>query len=160
MRQALKNAAMVLALCAPCGTAPHLSWNKIAYVGGTVAAQPSKYDWNITLAITYKPDLITLTFAPSTVFGSQQVLHIKPSQVISLSAGEAAWRHIGEVDGAKLPAKQPTLFGLLQRNGGYFGLVYQTEDGKRAAMLFESIYAFPILQALQNLTGKALEASP
>jgi hypothetical protein len=63
------------------------------------------------------------------------------------------------VDGSRLPAKQPTLFGLLQ-DSGFVGLVYETDDGKRAAILLDTNFMWAIVPALTKVTGKQCENSP
>jgi hypothetical protein len=86
-------------------------------------------------------------------------VRIKPSQVVSLSAGEAARRRVAEVDGAQIPVKPPSLFGLLQTDD-FFGLVYEADGGKRAAMLLDSLFSGTILRLLSKVTGKPIENSP
>jgi len=133
------------------------SWSKLRYVGGTIPAKASRYDWNTEL--TANPDSIVVVIAPAVVFTPQQTVRIKPSQVTSLSVDEAAWRRVGEVKGAQLPAKTPALFGLL-KDRGFIGIVYRTDDGKPAAMLLESLFTRRILAVLKELTGKTVETSP
>jgi hypothetical protein len=157
MRRALTYVAVAAALGTPCFSAERNSWNMVRYVGGTVPVKTSRYDWNTTLTVNH--DAILVVIAPATVFAPQKTVRIKPSQVVSLSGGQAAWRHVAAVDGAKLPAKPPTLFGLLL-DSGFLGLVYETDDGKRAAMLLDSNYTWAILPALTKVTGKAIENSP
>jgi len=159
MRRALTYFVVASALCTPELAADRKSWNKIRYVGGTVAVKTSPYDWNTTLTVRTNPDSIEVTIAPATGFAPRQTVRIKPAQVLALLAGPAAWRKVGEVDGTHLPAKAPALFGLLQDNG-FLGIVYQTEDGKRAALLLDSYFSFKILQILHAVTGKPVEDSP
>jgi hypothetical protein len=144
-------------LCAPSSSAERKSWNQIRYVGGTVPIKTSRYDWNTTLTVT--ADAIVVEIAPATVFAARKTVRIKPSQIVSLSANEAAWQHVAAVDGAQLPAKHPTLFGILA-DFEFLGLVYETDDGKRAAMLLDSNLSGPILQVLTKVTGKPIENSP
>jgi hypothetical protein len=157
MRRALTYIVVATTFCTPSTAAERKSWNRIRYVGGTVAVKTTRYDWNTTL--TVNSDAIVVEIAPATIFGSQKTVRIKLSQVLSLSAGPAAWRHVAAVAGAQLPAKPPTLFGLLA-DFGFLGLVYDTDDGKRAAMLLDSSYPWAILPVLKALTGKPIEDSP
>jgi len=78
---------------------------------------------------------------------------------LSLSANDAAWRKVGAVNGARLPAKPPTLFGVLLNND-FLGLIYAGDDGRKGAMLFDSAFAPVILRVLSKLTGKPIENSP
>jgi hypothetical protein len=135
------------------------SWNKIRYIGGTVSIKTSPYDWNTTLTVTLQSPSITVSIAPASLFSPKQTLHIAPSRVVSLSAGPAAWRVVGEIKGALLPARTPALFGLLQDNGS-LGIVYQTDDGKSGGMLLETHLIWQILPVLKSITGKTIEDSP
>jgi hypothetical protein len=155
MRRALTY-IVVAALCIPLIGAERKSWSKVRYVGGTIPVKASRYDWNTTL--TANKDSIVVVIAPAVVFTPQQTVRIKPSQVTSLSFGETAWRRVGEVNGAQLPTKAPALFGLLG-DRGFFGIVYQTDDGKPAAILLDSLFTWRILGALKELTGKTIENS-
>jgi hypothetical protein len=66
---------------------------------------------------------------------------------------------VAAVDGAQLPAKHPSLFGLLL-DFEFLGLVYETDDGKRAAILLDSNFSGVILRVLAKVTGKPIEFSP
>lgn len=140
-------------------TAEQKSWNQIRYVGGTVAVKTSPYDWNTTLTAAANPDSIVLAIAPAKLFTPRQTVRIKPAQVKSLSYGLDAWRRVAEVPGAQLPSRPPTLFGLFE-NHFYFGIVYQTDDGKRAAILLDSYSWGSILSALEALTGRPVNQGP
>jgi hypothetical protein len=153
---------LVAALCSSALSADRKSWNKIRYLGGTFPVKSKPYDWNTTLTVTSQPPSITVAIAPASVFAGGHTVHIAASQVMSLTAGRAAWRRVAEVDGVELPkapAKPRALFGLLQDNGA-LGIVYQTDDGKRAAMLLETNLAWQILPVLKALTGKTIEDAP
>jgi hypothetical protein len=157
MRRALTFFVVATLCCLPCIAAERRSWDQIRYVGGTVQIKTSRYDWNTTLTIT--ADDIVIDIAPATVFGAKKTLHIKRSQVLSLSANRLAWQRVAAVDGAQLPAKHPTLFGMLVEYGS-LGLVYETDDGKRGALLLDSPFSPTILLALSKATGKPIENSP
>jgi hypothetical protein len=157
MRRALPFIVVATLCCLPCIAAARKSWNQIRYVGGTVQIKTSRYDWNTTLTIT--ADDIVVEIAPATVFGARKTVRIKPSKVLSLSANNLAWQRVAAVDGAQLPAKHPTLFGMLQEYG-FFGLVYETDNGKRGALLLDSGFSPLILRALSSATGKPIENSP
>lgn len=157
MRRALTYIVVAAALCTPCPSAERKSWTKVRYIGGTVQVKTSRFDWNTT--VTVDADAIVVDIAPATVFAPRRIVRIKPTQVVSLSAGEAAWRRVAEVAGSQLPAKQPTLFGLLQESG-FVGLVYETDDGKRAAILLDTNFMWAIVPALTKVTGKQCENSP
>lgn len=135
------------------------SWNKLRYVGGTIAVKPSAYDWNTTLTITREPPSITVVIAPSTLFTARQTLHIAASQVVSISAGLAAWRRVADVSGAIMPARTPTLFGLL-KTGSFLGIVFQTSGDKPASILLDTNLGPYILPVLKQVTGKPIEDSP
>jgi len=157
MRHALTYCILMATLCTPAVAAPRHSWNQIRYVGGTVPVKPSRYDWNTTL--TLNPDSIVLVFTPATVFRPGFALRLKPSQVTSLSYGLAAWRRVAEVRGAVLPAKPPSLLGMLP-DFVSVGIVYRSEDGKPGAVLLEIWRVGAILQALKQATGKPVEGAP
>jgi opacity protein-like surface antigen len=157
MRRALTSIVLATLLCQPCAAADRKSWNQIRYIGGTVQIKTSRYDWNTTLTLT--PDAIVVEIAPATVFAAKKTVRIKFSQVVSLSSNEAAWQHVAAIDGAQLPAKHPTLFGVLE-DYDFLGVVYETDDGKRAAMLLDSGFSARILKVLSKLTGKPIENSP
>lgn len=134
------------------------SWNKIHYVGGTIPIKTSPYDWNAKLTVTANPSFIEIVISPAKLFAPQQTVKLDPSQVVSLSGGPAAWRHVADVSGAQLPSKPPSLFGILQDNA-LLGIVYET-GGKREAILLDSLLTWQILPVLRRVTGKTIEDSP
>jgi hypothetical protein len=145
------------ALCAPAAGAERKSWNKIRYVGGTIPVKTSRYDWNTTLTISLNPDSIELAIAPVKAFAALRTVRMKPAQISSLSYGPAAWRRVAEVGGAQLPSKTPSLFGFMEYHG-FVGIVYQMDDGTRAAILLDTPYSsWQILSVLKQLTGKEIE---
>jgi len=158
MRRALL-CIIVGAACCTTAAAERKSWNRVRYVGGTIAVKPSPYDWNTTVTATSNPDSIVVVIAPAKLFTSRQTVHVKPSQIISLSAGAGAWRRVAEVPGAELPPKPPTLFGLFEHHN-FLGIVYQADDGNRAALLLDSYFSGKILAVLKAITGKPIEDSP
>ena len=160
MRRTVTAIIVATLVCLPCGSADKMSWNLIRYVGGTVQVKTSRYDWNTTVTVTN--DAIVVEIAPVTVFLSKTTVRLKPSQVLTLSSNEAAWRQVAAVDGAQLPAKHPSLFGLLL-DSEYVGLVYDAGDGKRGAVLVESQRPGLIMQMLRVLSkvmGKSVENAP
>lgn len=157
MRRAITYIIVATLLGPPCGAAERKSWNQIRYVGGTVAIKTSRYDWNTTLTIS--ADAILVEIAPPTVFQAKKTLRIELSKVVSLSSNEAAWQHVAAVDGAQLPAKPRMLFGMLL-DDTFLGLVYETEDGKRGALLLDSPVSAIILRVLAKLTGKPIDNAP
>jgi len=158
MGRALTYIAVATALCGAGLSADRKSWNKIRYVGGTLAVKTSSYDWNATLIISTGPPSIDISIAPGVLFSPKRMVHIAPSRVTSISMGQAAWRRVAEVSGSALPAKAPPLFGLLRDNSS-LGIVYQADDGKRAAVLLETRLVWQILPVLKSVTGKAVEDS-
>jgi opacity protein-like surface antigen len=157
MRRALTYLVVAAMLAPPCSAAERKSWNQIRYIGGTVQIKTSRYDWNTTL--TLGSDAIVVEIAPATVFGAKKTVRVKFSQVVSLSSSEAAWQHVAAVDGAQLPARHPKLFGMLEEYG-FLGIVYKGDDGKRAAMLLDSIFSTIISNTLTKATGRPIENSP
>jgi len=156
MRRALTYLVVAAALCTQGIAAEHKTWNRIRYVGGTIPVKASPYDWNTTLTVTANPDMIILSIAPSSVFAHKQTVRIQPSQVSSLLNGSGAWERVAGVSGAQLPAKPPTLFGLLLDHS-FFGILYQTDDGKNGAILLDSFMGGQILLVLRAMTGKTIE---
>ncbi len=134
------------------------SWNKLRYAGGTLPIKTSPYDWNTKLTLTANPGSIEISVAPAKVFAAGQTVRLKPEQVISLSGGEEALRRVAEVEGAQLPARPPSLFGVLQ-SYAFMGIVYE-ENGKRGAVLLSGYSTWEILQALKLVTGKPIEVAP
>jgi hypothetical protein len=158
MRRAVTYFVVAMALCAPVQAAERRSWSKIRYVGGTIPVQASPYDFNTKLTISTEPDTIVIEIAPAKVFAQGRTVRLKPSQIVSLSSGPGAWRHIADVPGAKLPAKSPSLFGVLKENG-YVGIVYEDEHGTRQGILLDTLYGWRFLPALGKLTGKDIEVA-
>jgi len=146
--------------CSAVWPAQRNSWNRVFYAGGTVQVKTSPYDWNTTLTVTR--DLISVTISPSSIFGASQTIRIRPSQVEAIWYDTAAWLRAAEVPGARVPAKPPSLFGVLMDSVDYasFAIIYETPDGKRGALLFESAYTGAILNLLKDVTGKTAEKSP
>jgi hypothetical protein len=161
-RTALTYLLLTAAVCKPSVAAERTSWNRIQYAGGTIQIKTNPYDWNTTLTAT--SDSIVIVIAPAKLFSPQQTVRMKPGQVRLLSSGQAAWRRVGEVNGAQLPASQfpvsrPSLFGLRTLHG-FMGIVYEADDGKPGALLLDSEFNVKILQLLKKVTGKSVEDSP
>ena len=153
MRRAVAASLILCLACVQAAAAPRNSWNKIRYRGGTVAAKVDSWDWNTTL--TVKPDDITLLFAPRTT------IHIKPSQVDSISYGQEAHKRVGDIVALSLVLGPLALFGLLNHSkDNLIGIVYDTDDGKRAAVLLETPSYWEILHVLKPVTGKPVEVTP
>jgi len=153
MRRIVAACVILSISCAQAAGAPRNSWKKIRYRGGTVPAKVDSWDWNTTL--TVKPDDITLLFAPRTT------VHIKPSQVDSISYGQEAHRRIGDIVALSLVLGPFALFGLLNHTkDNLVGIVYYTDDGKRGAILLETPSYWAILQILKSVTGKPVELTP
>lgn len=159
MRRALSIFVLAACFAATGFPASRNSWNKVRYVGGPGNVKAEEYDWNTTVTVTSQPPLVSIDVAPATVFSAGLKLRLKPEMIVSISAGAAAWRRVSETAGCRIPAKTPALFGLL-KHAVYIGLVYETEPGKRSAILLETALAPKILDALKNLTGKAIEEAP
>ena len=156
MRRALRYFLVIAAMGSLCFAAERKSWNKVRYVGGTNPIKASPYDWNTTVTITSNPDTVVLVIAPASVFGHQQTLRLKPSQITSVVSGPGAWQRVADVSGAQLPSKPPTLFGLLLDHA-FMAILYQSDDGKPAAILLDSYVAGQIGRVLEALIGKPLE---
>jgi hypothetical protein len=157
MPKAVRYLAVLIAMGAVCAAAERRSWNQVRYVGGTVSIKASPYDWNTTVAVTEKPPMLTITIAPASVFsGRQQTLRLAPSRITRAVWGPGAWQRVADVPGVQLPPKPRTLFGLLRRSD-YLGILYQGDDGKPRALLFETYFAYAIADALEAMTGKPAE---
>jgi len=159
MRRAVTSIlmAMLVALSGDC--ADRAVWSRIRYSGGTIPVKASPYDWNTTLTVIPQPPSIVIVIAPASVFMARRTVRIAADRIISLSSGAAAWRHVGAVAGAVLPAKPPALFGLLQDNG-YVGIVFHNGADKPESILLDTPLGWQILPALKRLTGKSVEDSP
>jgi len=158
MRRALTSLFVAAALCSQGAAAEHKTWNKIRYVGGTIPVKASPYDWNTSLTVSASPDTITLSIAPGSVFGHRETVRIQPSKVTALISGPGAWQRVADVNGTDMPAKPPTLFGLLL-NHSFLAILYQTDDGKSGAILLDSLMSGQILRILEAITGKTIEYS-
>jgi hypothetical protein len=158
MRQAVTYFIVALALLAPVQAAERRSWNKIRHIGGTIPAPASAYDYNTKLTISTEPDAIIIEISPTKLFRQGQTVRLKPSRIVSISSGPAAWRHVADVPGANLPSKSPALFGVLKDNG-YIGIVFEDEHGKRQAILLDSLFGWQFLPALGRLAGKDIEVA-
>src|ERR1043166_2463675 len=93
MRQALTYVLVAALSCTAIAAAERKSWSRLRYVGGTVPVKTSLYDWNTTLTVSANPDMIVVVIAPAVGFSPSLTLRIKPAQVVSLSAGTAAWNN-------------------------------------------------------------------
>jgi hypothetical protein len=147
--------SLVLAVSSAQAAMPFGSWNKIRYRGGTIEAKVNPFDWNTTLTI--QPDMITLRFNPKVT------VHIKPSQVASISYGQEAHRRVADVVALSAVLTPLALFGLLHVSKDHLvGIVYHTEDGKPAAVLLEvhKSYYWKILQTLKEVTGRPIDITP
>jgi hypothetical protein len=156
-RGSMRRAFAIIVACGLAWTqaaaAPRNAWNKIRYRGGTVQVKVDPWDWNTTL--TVKPDEIELVFSPRTV------LRIKPEQVRSISYGQEAHRRVEDIVALGILVGPFALFGLLHVSKDQLvGIVYDTGDGKMGAVLLETPAYQPILQALQQATGKTVEFKP
>jgi hypothetical protein len=158
MRRAVTYLIVAMALCAPVQAAERRSWNKVRYVGGTLPVPPSRYDFNAKVTISTEPDTVVIEIAPTKLFAPGQTVRLKPSQIVSLSSGTAAWRHIADLPGAKVPAKSPSLFGVLKDNG-YVGIVYEDDHGNRQGILLDTLFGWQFLPALGKLSGKDIEVA-
>jgi len=157
MRRALRYLLLTAAIGSLCSAAERKSWSKVQYVGGTIPIKTSPYDWNTTVTVTSNLDSVVLVIAPASVFGHQQTVRLKPSQITSVVCGPGAWQRVAEVGGAQLPSKRPTLFGLLL-DYAFVGIFYQSDNGKPAAILLNSPYASgQIGRILEAMTGKPTE---
>jgi len=142
-------------LCA--ATAERMSWNRVQYIGGTLAIRTSPYDWNTVVTVKLNPDTIVLAIAPASVFGHQITVRLKASQITSLVCGPVAWQRVADVIGAHMPSKRPSLFGLLT-DYALVGILYQGDDGKPGAILLSSTYSSAqMASVLASVSGKPAE---
>ena len=156
MRRALTYIVMGAIACAIVTAAERKSWNKVRYMGGTVAVKTTPYDWNTTLTVSANPDTITITISPAKLFTPLQRIRLQPAQIVSLAGGPGAWRRVAEVSGVQLPGRPPTLFGVMLERHSYLGIIYESE-GKKAAILLDSYSSAEILDVLKAMTGKEVE---
>jgi len=154
MRQAAAiSIAMLMCWSQAFAGAPRWSWNKIRYHGGTVQVKVDPWDWNTTLVVSQ--DEIAMTFSPRVA------VKIKPSQVRSISYGQEAKRRVEDVVALGVLVGPFALFGLLHvSRDELVGIVYDTDDGKRGAVLLQSPLAKQILDKLKDVTGKPIDINP
>ena len=148
--------AVALALAVAHGAVAQAnSWNRIRYVGGTVAAKVDRYDWNTTLTVA--PDNIVL------VFGHRVTLRLKPSQVTALSYGQEAHRRVADMVTLSAFLTPLALFGLLHESKNHLvGIEYDDDSGNHCAVLLEvhkDSYK-SVLDSLKLVTGKPIHMPP
>jgi hypothetical protein len=160
LRRTITTGIVAASLSSAGWCAPRNSWSHIYYAGGTLSVKSTPYDWNTVLTVAR--DAIVVSISGPSVFSSSKTLRIKPSQVVSISSGAAALHLVAEVPGAQVPSKPPSLFGIMTASMDYpyLGVVYETADGKREALLLETPFPGPMLSALKDVTGKPIEQSP
>lgn len=160
LRRAVIASIAAASLTCACWCAPRNSWSHIYYAGGTLSVKSSPYDWNTVLTVTR--DAIVVSISGPSVFSPGKTLRIKPALVVSISSGAAALQRVAEVPGSQVPSKPPSLFGIMAASMDYpyVGVVYETADGKREALLLETPFPGPMLSSLKDVTGKPIEKSP
>jgi hypothetical protein len=157
MPRAFRYLLVIAAIAALCSAAERRAWNKVQYIGGTLPIKTSPYDWNTTVTISSNPDTVLLVIAPASVFGHQQTVRLKPSQITAVVCGSGAWQRVADVGGAQLPSKRPTLFGLLL-DYSLVAILYQSDDGKPAAILLNAPFdSSGIGRILEAVTGRPTE---
>lgn len=125
--------------------------NRFRYVGGTVKARTSRFDWNTTVRL--EEGWLEIFIAPSTK------LRMEVWRVNAILYGPGVERRLAQsVSGAKLAAP-PALFGAMP--GGRdqaLGLVFDSADGKEQTILLEGMNysAFQLAQLLSQATGKRI----
>lgn len=130
------------------------SWSKVRYLGGTVSIKTSRYDWNTTIVVT--PATVLITIDPASVFDKRQVVRFETSKITGLFLGASAWRKTSEAIAPQTLRRTPTLFGVLVDDIAA-AILYDTDDGKRGALLFESPEQYLIIRVLSQLSGKPVE---
>ncbi len=150
MRRLIPCGLVLMALFAECAWGG-ASWNRLRYRGGTIQTRTNPYDWNATL--TVEDDQVVVVIAP------RHTIRLKPSQVVSISAGPAARTKVSDVAAQAMPAGPPGLFGLMPKTEDHLiGIVYETADGKQGAVLLECPgFKYQILRILKAVTGKGWE---
>jgi hypothetical protein len=83
-------------------------------------------------------------------------VRLKPSQITAVICGSRAWQRVADVAGSQLPSKRPTLFGLLL-DYSLVGILYQSDDGKPAAILLNALDSSSIGRILEAVTGRPTE---
>lgn len=130
------------------------SFNKVRYLGGTVATKVSPKDWHNRLTVT--SEMITLALKDG------QTIKVAPKSVTSLSYGQEAHRRVGTMVALGILVAPVALFGLFHKTRlHYIGIEY-TNNGKKAGVLLQgdkSNYR-TILVALQGATGVPVSVSP
>jgi hypothetical protein len=125
--------------------------NRFRYVGGTVNARTSRFDWNSTVKV--EEGWLEIVIAPSTK------LRMEIWRVHAILYGPGAERRLADrVSGTKLTAP-PALFGAMP--GGReqaIGLIFDLGDGKEQTILLEGMSngAYQLAQLLSHATGKRI----
>lgn len=150
MRSILYSRLLALLLLALPAAPAELSFNRLRFRGGTYDAKVNPFDWNTTLLLD--KDEITVRFSP------RQIVRFRASQVIGLSAGPVAVDRVSNAGGTV--QRGPSLFGLLRPGtDNIFGIVYETEQHTRGALLLECEHrsCSNIVETLQRFTGKEVD---
>jgi hypothetical protein len=125
---------------------PAYTNNRFRYVGGTLKARISRFDWNTTVKLS--EGWLELIIAPKIR------LRMEVWRVTAVLYGSGAERRVSEaVSGAKFAAP-PALFGAMQ--GGRdqaVAILFDTGDGKEQAVLLEGMGGSA--QALAQMLGWA-----
>jgi hypothetical protein len=125
--------------------------NRFRYVGGTLPARISRFDWNTTVKLG--EGWLELIIAPKIR------IRMEVWRVTAVLYGPGAERRVAEAVSGATFAAPPALFGAMQ--GGRdqaVAILFDTGDGKEQAVLLEGMRgsAHALAQMLSWATGKAV----
>jgi hypothetical protein len=126
------------------------SYNRLRYLGGTIDARTSRFDWNTQL--THSEDMIEIRIEGKTK------IQFKPEQITDVVHGPTAEDRVRQMASKSSTTTPIPLFGLLRRSLGWsaFAIFYRDNGGKSQALLFESDYgAWSIVSSLRHIAGIA-----
>lgn len=123
------------------GQASAYSNNRFRYLGGTVQARTSRFDWNTT--VTVGDGWLEILIAPKTK------LRMELWRVTAVHYGPGAERRVMEAVGAAKFAAPPALFGAMQTGRDRaVAILFDLGDGKEQAVLLEGMGASAHVLAL------------
>ena len=140
---------LLLGFAASAETRPLFNGNRFRYVGGTVNARTSRFDWNTTVTLT--EDWLEISIAP------KPKLRMEVWRVTAIYYGPGAERRVSVAAGDAKFAAPPALFGAMQgARDQAVAILYDPGDGKEQAILLEGMgsSAYALAHALAAATGR------
>lgn len=124
-------AGLVFRLAAQGTETRPLVLNRLRYLGGSLPGRVSRFDWNVTMILRQREMELRIGGAKPRTYA--------PEQVLAVTVGAEAARHVEEALGTAKRKATPALFGALRGDReNQIGLTLEGEAGKRDAILLET----------------------